>query len=109
MKCPRCNVEYEKAKTDYEQFGIIVKDVEALRCPKCGDKVFIGDQVDRIQQSVWSLAPKVRIKRKVTKAAGKPTVYLPEDIIRDAKVKIGDEVYIYLQDRNRIVIEPAGK
>jgi len=51
----------------------------------------------------------VRIKRKVTKAAGKPTIYLPEDIIRDAKVKIGDEVYIYLQDRNPIVIEPAAK
>lgn len=107
MKCPKCSVEYEKEKTDYEQFGIIVKDLEALQCPKCGDKVFTGDQVDRIQQSIWNLAPKIRIKRKVTRAAGKPTIYLPEDIIRDAKVKIGDEVYIYMQDRRRIVIEPT--
>ena len=109
MKCLKCNLEYEKEKTDYEQFGIVVKNVEALRCPKCGDEVFTGDQVDRIQQSIWNLAPKVRIKRKVTKAAGKPTIYLPEDIIRVAKVKIGDDVYIYMQDRRRIVIEPTAK
>ena len=103
MKCPKCNVEYEREKTDYEQFGIIVKDVEALRCPKCGDKVFTG------QQNILNLAPKIRIKRKVTKAAGKPTIYLPEDIVRDAKVKIGDDVYIYMQDRRRIIIEPTAK
>jgi hypothetical protein len=33
MKCPEHHVNYEVVKTSYEQYGVILKDVKALKCP----------------------------------------------------------------------------
>ena len=44
MKCPEHNVEYEIVKTTYAQFGVILKDEEALRCPVDGEELFTLEQ-----------------------------------------------------------------
>jgi hypothetical protein len=108
MKCPDHGVDYQIVKTDYEQLGIIVKDVKALRCPVDGEILFTLQQAEAIRRKISSLAPAVKLVAKITRAAGKPSIYLPPEIVKQAGLKIGQEVEVYLADKRKIVIEAAG-
>ena len=107
MKCPEHNLEYETVKTTYEQFGIILKDVNCLRCPVDGEELFTLEQVEAIRKRIAILSPRLKLIRKITRAAGKPSIYLPPEIVKEADLKIGQEVAVYLADKKRIVIEAA--
>ncbi len=105
MKCPEHGVAYQTVKTTYEQYGVILKDVKALRCPVDGEELFTLEQAEAIRQRVAYLSPRLKLKRKITRAAGKPSIYLPPEIVKQADLKIGQEVAVYLADKNKIVIE----
>jgi len=105
MKCPQHRVEYESVRTTYEQLGVILKDVEALRCPVGGELLFTLEQAERMRERIAMLAPRLKLTRKITRAAGKPSIYLPEEIVKRSGMKIGQEVSVYLADKKRIVIE----
>ena len=53
------------------------------------------------------LNPRVKLIRKITRAAGKPSIYLPPEIVKEADLKIGQEVAVYLADKKKIIIEAA--
>jgi hypothetical protein len=105
MKCPEHRVEYQPARTSYEQLGVILKDVEALRCPVGGEVVFTLEQAERMRERIAALSPRLRLRRKITRAAGKPSICLPEEIVKQSGLRIGQEVSVYLADKKRIVIE----
>jgi phage tail sheath gpL-like len=107
MKCPEHNVEYETVKTTYEQYGVILKDVKALRCPVDGEELFTLEQAEAVRKRITALSPRLKLVRKITRAAGKPSIYLPPEIVKEADLKIGQEVEVYLADKKRIVIEAA--
>lgn len=107
MRCPEHNVEYQTVKTTYEQHGIILKEVKALRCPVDGEELFTLEQAEAIRQRIATLSPRLKLKRKITRAAGKPSIYLPPEIVKQADLRIGQEVAVYLADKHRIVIEAA--
>jgi hypothetical protein len=107
MKCPEHGVDYQNVKTTYEQFGVILKDVKAMRCPVDGEELFTMEQAEAIRKRIASFAPSLKLIRKITRAAGKPSIYLPPEIVKQADLKIGQEVAVYLTDRNKIVIEAA--
>ena len=107
MKCPKCQIEYVEAKTDFEYQEIIMRNVDCLKCPKCGVALFTPEQYDMIRKRFSGLAPTLRLTRKVSAAGKRPAVYLPKDIVKAVGLKIGDEIDIYLQGKNRIVIELA--
>ena len=107
MKCPEHGVKYETVKTNYEQFGVILKDVKALRCPVDGEELFTMEQAEAIRKRIASLSPRLRLTRKITRAGGKPSIYLPPEIVKQADLRIGQEVEVYLADKKRIVIEAA--
>jgi hypothetical protein len=107
MKCPEHNVKYETVKTTYEQYGVILKDAKALRCPVDGEELFTMEQAEAIRKRIAALSPRLKLIRKITRAAGKPSIYLPPEIVKEADLKIGQEVAVYLADKKRIVIEGA--
>jgi hypothetical protein len=107
MKCPEHHVNYEAVKTNYEQFGVILKDVKALRCPIDGEELFTMEQAEAIRQRITTLSPRLKLIRKITRAAGKPSIYLPPEIVKQADLRIGQEVAIYLADKKKIIIEAA--
>jgi hypothetical protein len=107
MKCPEHNVGYETVKTSYEQYGVILKDVKALRCPVDGEELFTLEQAEAIRKRIATLSPRLKLIRKITRAAGKPSIYLPPEIVKEADLKIGQEVAVYLAGKKRIVIEAA--
>ena len=107
MKCPEHGVDYKTAKTTYEQHGVILKDVKALRCPVDGEELFTMAQAEAIRQRIAYFSPGLKLKRKITSAAGKPLIYLSPEIVKQADLRIGQEVAVYLADRKKIVIEAA--
>lgn len=107
MKCPEHGVNYQPVKTTYEQFGVILKDVKALRCPVDGEELFTVEQAEAIRQRIAMLSPRLKLIRKITRAAGKPSIYLPPEIVKQADLRIGQEVAVYLADKNKIIIEAA--
>ncbi len=108
MKCSEHSVHYRVVKTDYEQLGVIIRDVKALRCPIDGETVFTLEQTEAIRRKISSLAPSLKLVRKITRAAGRPSIYLPPEMVKQAGLKIGQEVAVYLADKKKIVIEAAG-
>ena len=107
MKCLEHNVEYEPVKTTYERYGIILNDAKAMRCPVDGEEIFTLEQAEAIRKRIAALSPRLKLIRKITRAAGKRSIYLPPEIVKEADLKIGQEVAVYLADKKRIVIEAA--
>src|SRR3989304_8706982 len=107
MRCPEHEVEYQTVETTYEQNGVILKDVKALRCPVDGEELFTLEQAEAIRQRIVTLSPRLKLKRKITRAGGKPSIYLPPEIVKQADLRIGQEVAVYLADKHKIVIEAA--
>ena len=105
MKCPEHNVEYEPVKTIYEHYGVILKDAKAMRCPVDGEELFTLEQAEAIRKRIATLSPRLKLTRKITRAAGKPSIYLPPEIVKEADLKIGQEVAVYLADKKKIIIE----
>ncbi len=104
MKWPEHETNYRVVKTNYEQLDVIIKDVEALRCPVDEEILFNLEQAEAIRRRILTLAPTVKLVRKITRAGGKPSIYLPPDIVKQAGLKIGQEVEVYLADK-KIIIE----
>ena len=107
MKCPTHHVEYETVNTTFEQYGVILKDAKALRCAVDGEELFTLEQAEAVRRRVAALGPRLKLVRKITRAAGKPSIYLPPEIVKEANLKIGQEVEVYLADKKRIVVEAA--
>ncbi len=105
VKCFRDKVGYVTARTDYEYGGILFRNVEVERCPKCGDELFTPEQYEKIRLQLEAMQPTLRLTRRITSAGKRPALYLPEDIVKSAGLKIGDEVDVYLQGKKKIVIE----
>jgi hypothetical protein len=107
ITCPDHHVEYETVKTTYEQFGVILKDVKALQCPVDGEELFTLDQAEAIRKRIATLSPRLKLIRKISRAAGKPSIYLSPEIVKEVDLKIGQKAAVYLADKKRIVIEAA--
>jgi hypothetical protein len=69
--------------------------------------LFTIEQAEAIRKRIEALSPRLKLIRKITKAAGKPSIYLPPEIVKEANLKIGQEVAVYLADKKKIVIEAA--
>jgi YgiT-type zinc finger domain-containing protein len=103
-KCPSCNVEYEEVETNFEHEDIVLRNVKTTRCPKCGRELFTPEQYRLIKERLESVAPPLKLRRHISVAGKRPVIYLPEDVVRALRAKVGDEVDIYVEG-NKIVIE----
>ncbi len=93
---------------DYEARGVIVKDAEGLRCPQCGLEAFTSPQARNLEKIIYSLAPPIRLTRKISSAAGKkPVIYLPAELLEAVGGRIGDKVELCVAGPGRIMIELA--
>lgn len=93
---------------DYEARGVIVKDAEGLRCPRCGLEAFTSPQARTLERIIYSLVPPVRLTRKISSAAGKkPVVYLPSELLEAVGARIGDKVKLCVTGPGRILMELA--
>lgn len=103
-KCPKCKTEYIEVEVDFEYGDVILRNVKALKCPRCGEELFTPEQYRIIRERIRSVAQPLKLKRKISTAGKKPIVYLPEDVVKAINAKVGDEIDIYVEG-NKIIIE----
>ena len=70
-------------------------------------KALTLEQAEAVRKRVAALSPRLKLIRKITRAACKPSIYLPPEIVKEADLKIGQEVAVYLADKKGIVTEAA--
>lgn len=105
MKCYRHDVEMQPTVVDYAYRGVVVKGVQALRCPECGEEVINVEEYAKIRRRIEGIIKPLKLRRKISAAGKRPAIYLPEDVVKAAHIKIGDEVDIYMED-DKIIIAP---
>jgi len=105
LRCYKHDVEMQAVVIDYEYRGVVVKGVQAMRCPECGEEVIGVEEYAKIKRRIEGLIKPLKLRRRVSAAGRRPAIYLPEDVVRAAHIKIGDEVDIYMED-DKIIISP---
>jgi YgiT-type zinc finger domain-containing protein len=109
ISCPVCKKgRYVESTTDCEYRGVIIPKVACYKCSSCGDFVFSPEHYEKIRQKMKDVYSPLVLKRKMSKAGNRPAVYLPEDLIDDLGISIGDDIFMYLErigNKKRLVIE----
>jgi len=103
-RCPTCGVEYTEVETNFEYGDVVLRNVKATRCPRCGRELFTPEQFRAIKERLQSVVQPLKLKRKISEAGKRPVLYLPEDVVKAINAKVGDEVDIYVEG-NKIIIE----
>lgn len=52
LLCPNCCVEYVEVEFDLEVDGVVLHNVNALRCPLCEEEKFTPEQSEAISKRV---------------------------------------------------------
>lgn len=52
LLCPVCCVEYVEVMFDCEVDGVLLREVKALRCPKCKLEVFSPQQQEEVMRRI---------------------------------------------------------
>ena len=105
-KCDECMGHIERKKIDYFFLGENLGKFDAEVCTKCGETLFDEEVSGKITEAakakgLWNLSAKA----KVGKVGGSIAVTIGKKIAEFAGLKKGEEVRIYPESRNRIVIE----
>lgn len=106
-KCYMCEKgELKKMKTPYSLYGEFLGDFESEKCSACGE-IFYSEETSRRMTEVakkkglWGLNAESRIGKSGTTL----DIRLPKRIIDFMKLKKGEPVKIYPEDKNKLVVE----
>ena len=106
LKCDECGGRIVRKKVDYLFLGENLGKFDAKVCAKCGETLFEEDASRKITEvakakGLWNLSAKA----KVGKVGGSIAVTINKKIAEFIKLKKGEEVRVYPENKNRIVIE----
>ena len=107
MKCYICEKDsLKKKKAPYSLFGVKIGDFNAEVCNKCKEAFFDEKTSEKIsgivkEKGLWGLA----YKTKIGQAGTTLDIRLNKKIIEFMKIKKGEEVTIYPETKNKLVIE----
>lgn len=115
--CPICDGEVIKIETTLSLFNdqIKINPITGYECPKCNE-IFIDqeeskridvltdlpiykEKIDQLQKTQF------RLRRKVGFSGRSLVVRIPKDIERVLDINDGDEIEIYPEGKNRLIIE----
>lgn len=103
--CWECNGRMKDKKIDYFLYGVKIGNFPAKACEKCGEAYFNEETSKKITQiakrkGLWGL----QAKTKVGKVGTTLDIRLPKKIINFLKLKKGEEITIYPETKNKLVI-----
>ena len=103
--CWECNGKMKDKNVDYSLYGIKIGNFPAKVCEKCNETYFSEETSKKItqtakQKGLWGL----QAKTKVGKVGTTLDIRLPKKIIDFLKLKKGEEVTIYPENKNKLVI-----
>jgi len=106
IKCDECQGKILHKKVPYELYGVKLGDFPAEVCGKCGEICF-SEEVSRKmtqiakEKGLWGLETRTTIG----KVGDALDVRLSKRLVDFFKIQKGEEVILYPEDRNRLVIE----
>lgn len=116
-ECPLCEGPIEKTKTELSLFNgkIKVKPVVAFECSRCNE-VFIDEEESKRIDSITNMEPyrkqieemrkyQFRLRRKIGYSGRTLIIRIPKDIEKSISLRDGEEIEIYPEGKNKIVIE----
>ncbi len=103
--CWECREKMKDKDVDYSLYGIKIGTFPAKVCEKCNETYFSEEISRRItevskKKGLWGLQAKTKIGQSGTTL----DVRLPKKIIDFFKLKKGEEVTIYPEGKDKIVI-----
>ena len=105
MTCPLCKGNLVKKKINYNLFGESMGIFPAEVCLKCGEQFFNQDvslAIEKIakEKKLWNL----KNTTKLTKVGNSFSIRIGKNIVDFLKLKAGEEVIIYPESKNKIII-----
>lgn len=94
-----------KKQVEYKLYGVSIGKFDAEVCDKCGETFFDEDVSRKMtkiakEKGLWGL----QARTKIGQAGTTLDVRLPKKIIDFLNLKKGEEVTIYPEDKNKIII-----
>lgn len=105
-KCEECGGRIVKKNVDYEFYGIKIGKFPAEVCSKCEEICFEEDVSRQItmktkEMGLWGL----EVRTKIGLAGSTLDIRLTKKIINFMKLKKGEEVIIYPEDKHKLIVE----
>lgn len=102
MNCPNCQTKLKKVKVDVEDAK--TKAI-SYQCTNCDYFTFEPKSAVEIVREIKEKESPLKIKQKIIKLSkDRLGMYFNQDIIRSLNLKAGEEVYITIPDKKRIVL-----
>ncbi len=103
--CWECGKKMKIKKVDYSLYGIKIGKFPAKVCEKCNETYFSEETSKKMtgiakKKGLWGL----QAKTKIGQAGSTLDIRLPKKIIDFLNLKKGEEVTIYPEDKNKIII-----
>lgn len=116
-ECPLCGGKISTVETRLSLFNdqIKINPITGYECADCHEILIdedeskridvltstplYKDQIDRIRKG------QLRLRRKIGFSGRSLIVRIPKDIEDNCAIKSGDEIYIYIEGKNKIIIE----
>ena len=103
MKCPNCNAKLKKVRVEVEDAK--TKAV-SYQCPNCDYLTFEPKSSIQILREIKERESALNVKQKVIKLSkDRLGIYFNKDIIRSLNLTPGEEVFISVPDKKRIVLK----
>lgn len=105
-KCDECGGKILDKIIPYEIYGVKLGDFPAEVCEKCGEICF-SEEVSRKmteitkKKGLWGL----EVKTKIGQVGDALDVRFGKKLVEFFKLEKGEEVWLYPEDKNKIVIE----
>lgn len=108
LVCTKCGEAVKKVLLpSYEhEKGIVLKDVEAFQCRKCGEFVFNEKQISEVEKRTELIkVHQFAFERKLTVSGRSLVVNIPEDIVRHMRLSKGSRARLTPVDDKHLMIE----
>lgn len=115
--CPLCGGDVTKIETSLSLFNgkIQINPIIGFECAKCNE-IFIDEdeskRIDRLTNTPYYRDQienirknQLRLRRKIGFSGRSLIIRIPKDIENVCQIRNGDEVEIYIEGKNKIIIE----
>ncbi|MFH1316473.1 MAG: hypothetical protein ABII01_03080 [Candidatus Woesearchaeota archaeon] len=103
--CWECRKKMKDKQVEYSLYGQKIGKFPAKVCEKCNETIFSEETSKKItqivkQKGLWGL----QVKTKVGQSGSTLDIRLPKKIIEFFNLKKGEEVTIYPEDKDKMII-----
>src|SRR3989338_1325085 len=103
MNCPKCNAKLKEIKVRIQDAE---SPVASYQCSKCGYFDFEEKSISKAIREIRRKESTLKIKQKIIKLShDRLGMYINRDVARSLNLKGGEEVYVSVPDKHRMVLK----